>query len=304
MDRPQITAPRIEYPPNLRPDKFKRTKHETVIKNKEVLFADTRQDGSVCNLILYSPHKEEWHAAIMDTYPGTTERRGKNIILKLPENGGTVVIYRSGKILPQSSRPSLLPLTVCYVMFVMAEEASIRPEYGQKENRTTRKERETRKDKKEEMKEEEVQEDQDEEEIQEDQDEEEIQEDQDEEEVQQDQDEEEEEVNAMTAAAEQLTIEESDDSDTKEQPDNRDQDVAVGFQNVSFVGFGSWESHDGAVLLQKAQGHAQENIRLELFGVDALWVVDGSIDLTNAHALGPKPVQVPHGVETHITKAL
>ena len=43
---------------------------------------------------------------------------------------------------------------------------------------------------------------------------------------------------------------------------------------------------------------------LQLFGVDALWVVDGSVDLTDAHALGPKPVQVPHGVETHITEAL
>lgn len=43
---------------------------------------------------------------------------------------------------------------------------------------------------------------------------------------------------------------------------------------------------------------------LQLFGVDALWVVDGSINLTDAHTLGPKPVQVPHGVETHITKAL
>lgn len=43
---------------------------------------------------------------------------------------------------------------------------------------------------------------------------------------------------------------------------------------------------------------------LQLFGVDTLWVVDGSIYLTNAHTLGPKPVQVPHGVKTHITKAL
>ncbi len=43
---------------------------------------------------------------------------------------------------------------------------------------------------------------------------------------------------------------------------------------------------------------------LQLFGVDAFWVVDGSINLTDAHTLGPKPVQVPHGVETHITKAL
>lgn len=43
---------------------------------------------------------------------------------------------------------------------------------------------------------------------------------------------------------------------------------------------------------------------LQLFGVNALWVVDGSINLTDAHTLGPKPVQVPHGVETHITKAL
>lgn len=45
-------------------------------------------------------------------------------------------------------------------------------------------------------------------------------------------------------------------------------------------------------------------IILKLFGVDALWVVDGSINFTNTHTLGPEPVQVPHGVETHITKAL
>lgn len=43
---------------------------------------------------------------------------------------------------------------------------------------------------------------------------------------------------------------------------------------------------------------------LQLFGVDALWVVDGSINLSDAHTLGPEPVQVPHRVETHITKAL
>lgn len=30
---------------------------------------------------------------------------------------------------------------------------------------------------------------------------------------------------------------------------SRDQDVAVGLQNVPFVGFGSWETHDGAMLL-------------------------------------------------------
>lgn len=41
-------------------------------------------------------------------------------------------------------------------------------------------------------------------------------------------------------------------------PCSRDQDVAVGFQNVSFVGFGSWESHDGAVLLQKVEGTRTE----------------------------------------------
>lgn len=43
---------------------------------------------------------------------------------------------------------------------------------------------------------------------------------------------------------------------------------------------------------------------LQLFRVDAVWVVNGSINFTDAHALGPKPVQVPHGVQTHITKAL
>lgn len=43
---------------------------------------------------------------------------------------------------------------------------------------------------------------------------------------------------------------------------------------------------------------------LQLFGVDALGVVDGSINFTDAHTLGPKPVQVPHGVKTHITKSL
>lgn len=43
---------------------------------------------------------------------------------------------------------------------------------------------------------------------------------------------------------------------------------------------------------------------LQLFRVDAVWVVDGSINLTNTHTLGTEPVQVPHGVKTHITKAL
>lgn len=43
---------------------------------------------------------------------------------------------------------------------------------------------------------------------------------------------------------------------------------------------------------------------LQLFGVDALCVVNGSINLTDPDTLCPKPVQVPHGMETHITKAL
>lgn len=32
-----------------------------------------------------------------------------------------------------------------------------------------------------------------------------------------------------------------------------DQDVAVGLQNVPFVGFGPWEAHNGAVVLQEAK---------------------------------------------------
>lgn len=43
---------------------------------------------------------------------------------------------------------------------------------------------------------------------------------------------------------------------------------------------------------------------LQLFRVDAVWVVNGPINFTDAHTLGPKPVQIPHGVETNITKAL
>lgn len=45
-------------------------------------------------------------------------------------------------------------------------------------------------------------------------------------------------------------------------------------------------------------------IVLQLFGVDPVWVVDGAIDLANTDTLGAKPVQVSHGVKTHITKAL
>lgn len=43
---------------------------------------------------------------------------------------------------------------------------------------------------------------------------------------------------------------------------------------------------------------------LQLFGVDAVRVVDGAINFPHANTLGSKPVQVPHGVKTHITKAL
>lgn len=32
-----------------------------------------------------------------------------------------------------------------------------------------------------------------------------------------------------------------------------DQDVAVGLQDVPFVGFGPWEAHNGAVVLQEAK---------------------------------------------------
>lgn len=39
------------------------------------------------------------------------------------------------------------------------------------------------------------------------------------------------------------------------------QDVAVGFQDVPFVGFGSWEAHNGAVLLQKVNRHTHKHTR-------------------------------------------
>lgn len=34
---------------------------------------------------------------------------------------------------------------------------------------------------------------------------------------------------------------------------SRDQDMAVGFQNAPFIGFGPWEAHDGPVLLKKCK---------------------------------------------------
>lgn len=70
-----------------------------------------------------------------------------------------------------------------------------------------------------------------------------------------------------------------------------------------------WDKYKDFCILGRE--NRQKNLRklyqfivLQLLGVDAFWVVDGSIDLTNAHTLGPKPVQVPHGVKTHITEAL
>lgn len=43
---------------------------------------------------------------------------------------------------------------------------------------------------------------------------------------------------------------------------------------------------------------------LQLFGVDALRVVDGAINFPHANTFGSKPVQVPHGVQTNVPKAL
>lgn len=43
---------------------------------------------------------------------------------------------------------------------------------------------------------------------------------------------------------------------------------------------------------------------LQLFGVDALRVVDGAINFSHTDTLGSEPVQVPHGVEAHVTEAL
>lgn len=101
----------------------------------------------------------------------------------------------------------------------------------------------------------------------------------------------------------------------------RDQDVAVGFQNVPVVGLGAREAHDGAVLLSGGEPRTQfkhgvawsfwrsdnepyQLVVLQLLGVDAVRVVDGAVDLADAHALGAVPVQVPHGVQTHVAKAL
>lgn len=105
-------------------------------------------------------------------------------------------------------------------------------------------------------------------------------------------------------------------------PSSWDQDVAVSLQNVPIIRFGPWEAHDGAVVLHQEPSQEQNEtnqhgggfsrkaavcyqlVVLQLFGVDAVRVVDGSINLPHANTLGSKPVQVPHGVKTHITKAL
>lgn len=43
---------------------------------------------------------------------------------------------------------------------------------------------------------------------------------------------------------------------------------------------------------------------LQLFGVDATGVPDASVHFSDSDTLGTEAMQVPHGVETHVTKTL
>ena len=43
---------------------------------------------------------------------------------------------------------------------------------------------------------------------------------------------------------------------------------------------------------------------LQLFGVNAIRVPDASIQFSYTHTFGSKAVQVTHGVQAHVTKAL
>lgn len=76
----------------------------------------------------------------------------------------------------------------------------------------------------------------------------------------------------------------------------RDEDVAVLVHQVlAGVRLGSREADDGAVF---------DLVVLQFLGVDAFGVEDGAVDLLDADASGSGTVEVPHRVETHVTKTL
>lgn len=51
-----------------------------------------------------------------------------------------------------------------------------------------------------------------------------------------------------------------------------DQDVTVCLQDVPFVGFGSWEAHNGAVLLQKGKKRMswKKKVKVDYWGENKL----------------------------------
>lgn len=55
---------------------------------------------------------------------------------------------------------------------------------------------------------------------------------------------------------------------------------------------------------RRVREYSNQFVVLQLLGVNALWVVYVAVILSDAHTLSTVPVEVPHGVETHITKAL
>merc|ERR1719427_118354 len=75
-----------------------------------------------------------------------------------------------------------------------------------------------------------------------------------------------------------------------------DEDVTGLVQQIlALVGGGGGEAHDGSVL---------QLVFLQCLGVNTVGVVDLAVDLldTDAHSTGT--VQVPHGVQAHVTEAL
>lgn len=55
---------------------------------------------------------------------------------------------------------------------------------------------------------------------------------------------------------------------------------------------------------RRVREYSNQFVVLQLLGVNALWVVYAAVILSDADTLSTVPVEVPHGVETHITKAL
>lgn len=110
-----MAVSRIIYPAGLGENARRQYKEKILMNHADVLFEDTRADGSRCNLIFFTHFKEDWETVICNAYPRTVKSRPEGKIkLDLSDNKGTVCIFPSGKVLIQGTPENLEAFVISF----------------------------------------------------------------------------------------------------------------------------------------------------------------------------------------------